>query len=86
MADPLLVACPVDTWVLVATNVTRGNIDLKDSSPNYKRTYRDTGNPAPTNDDDALDLPLAGAEIDNDTPIDVYVKAKVTSGSVLVQV
>lgn len=86
MADPAIITCTVDTWVPVAINVTTGLIDVKSTKPaGYLRTFRDTGNAAPTDDTDALKMSFTkGAEINSSVAIDVYVKAIGKEGLVIV--
>jgi len=75
MADPVVTAIPLSTWVKVATNVTTGSILPLDKSALYLQTIRATGNPAPTNGDysDAKELDYEGAIIQASAAIDVYV-------------
>jgi hypothetical protein len=87
MVDPSVVACTVDTWVKVATNVTAGYVWILDSAPtSYLQTYRDTGGAAPTNDNDAVLFPPPGMPISASAGIDVYIKARGVAGSVRVDV
>jgi hypothetical protein len=87
MAAPQIVTCPVDTWVLVAANVTTCQVWENDTSPLYKYTYVDAGDPAPTDDSKAqtLDKSLDGFEFIHSVPSDVYVKATRDAGSVRVE-
>jgi hypothetical protein len=92
MADPVVVVCAEDTWVKVATNATTGMVWALSVAPNmYLCTYRDTGNPAPADDDDAVIFPSSspddtnpGLPISASAGIDVYIKAKGAEGKVRV--
>lgn len=90
MADPVIAACPADVWTKVATNVTSGQVHIKDTRPGaYLQTYRTTGGDAPDDVDDLVEgIPL----IDPTTPIeatagiDVYIMPRGAAGSVRVDV
>lgn len=85
MADPTTVQCPADAWTKVATNVTEGQIWIKNTSPGvYKHTYRLTGNPAPANDDDAIPFYGPMIPISSSAAIDVYIKPTNRIGEVRV--
>lgn len=84
MADPVIVACTADTWVKVATNVTTGFVWIMKTGPTYMQTYRDTGEAAPGNDNDAVVMPAPGMPISASAGIDVYIKARNVVGSVRV--
>ena len=87
MANPEIVVCPAGQWTLVAEDVTTGYIWPKKKDPNlYKQTYRDTGEDAPDNDDDAIPMPKDGIAISSTTSIDVYIKAVGKAGSVRVDI
>lgn len=84
-ADPAIIACPADTWVKVADAVTTGVIHRRSVRPNiYKQTIRVAGNPAPTDDSDAVEAFDETGElaISSDTAIDVYIKAVRYAGEV----
>jgi len=59
MASPVFVDLPADTWTLIATNVTQGQVHLVGTKPNVIRsTYiQPTSNPAPA-DNPALGVPV----------------------------
>lgn len=84
MANPVLVPCPVGLWTKVATNVKSGNIWIMDRMSDYFHTYRDTGESAPSSDDEAVRLAYPGRRIESDISIDVYIKAKTQDGIVRV--
>jgi len=86
MADPNVIACPVDTWVLVASGVTEGVVTVKKIGPKYIHTYRETGNPAPVNNDDAIPFQGIQSPISSLVAIDVYVKAKTEDGSIVIAI
>jgi len=51
MANPVLIPVPANTWTKVADNVTEGIISIKQWQPSrYYQTYVDTGDPAPSGD------------------------------------
>lgn len=87
MANPAIVACPADTWTVVATNVTSGAVFNMTPEVPFMQTYRMTGQPAPSSDADAVfafvdpDAPLV---IGASAAIDVYLKAVDSAGSVRV--
>lgn len=88
-ADPSVIACPADTWILVAEGVTTGAIHRRSTRPNvYVQTTRVSGNPAPGANDltDAARVFNGGAEsiISSDAPIDVYIRAVRVAGEVRV--
>ena len=78
MADPILVDIPKNAWLKVATAVTSGMIHIKNSTPVYYQTYRDTGGAAPVGLTEIVRLAeMSGgsAEIASTSPIDVYIYA-----------
>lgn len=90
MAEPVIIDCPADTWVLVAEDVTTGQIwKMLNVNRGYLQTYRTADNPAPTNDDDAvpafpnntINLPISATAL-----IDVYIKAVGSAGKVRVDI
>lgn len=85
MANPAIVNCTVDTWVAVATNVTAGKIYVLKTDPHiYLITHRLTGNPAPTDNTDAIELRNLEHTISLPAASDVYVKAVGIVGQVRV--
>lgn len=84
MAIPVIVACPAETWTLVATNVTSGFVHILDESPaKYYQTYRPTGGLAPTTKTEAVPFTTV-LQISASSGIDVYIMAVVSAGSVRV--
>ena len=86
-ANPVVVPCPAGDWTKVATNVKAGTVDRLSVAPNlYKRTYRLTGQAAPTDDSDAALMFGESNQhvISHSVEIDVYVKAVRAAGSVRV--
>lgn len=71
MADPVLVPCPKGQWTKVATNVTTGIIDLKNTTP-VLQTYRMTGNAAPSGQAEGVQIDGTRLGISNTAAIDVY--------------
>lgn len=86
MTSPAAVACAADTWVKVATNVTRCRVDIKDLEPVYVYTYVDTSGAAPTTEATALRITDGHIIFDIAAAADIYVKAKGVAGSVVVSV
>lgn len=86
MADPLIVECTKDIWTKVATNVTSGIIWIKNKLPTYLQTYRDTGESAPTNKDDAIPIYGNSIPISASAGIDVYIQPVAKDGVVRVDV
>lgn len=87
MADPITVACAADTWVKVATNVTVGQVTIKNNAPRlYRFTYVMTGNPAPTDDTLSHGFTSGTKPIQASAGIDVYIKAVDEDGLVIVEV
>lgn len=87
--NPAIIACPADTWVKVATNVLVGTIYRRTAIPGvYLQTIRVTGDPAPTDDTDAVLLfnssGCGESAISSDSAVDVYVKAVRNAGEVRV--
>jgi len=86
MANPTVIDCPADTWTKVATAITIGGVWIIDTGPSvYRHTYRMTGDPAPTDNEDAKDF--GGREylpIEDDDPIDVYISPSRKAGRVRV--
>lgn len=87
MANPNLVACPVDTWTKVATNVTNGNVWISDSSPGkYLQTFVLTGQAAPTGTGIGIAIRGDVIPIANTVGIDVYIYCIGAAGEVRVDV
>jgi len=89
MANPAIVSCTKDTWVLVAQNVTAGAIYNMAPTVQYMQTYRMTGQAAPSADTDAVlafDDPFVPLVISAPAAIDVYLKAVGVAGSVRVDI
>ena len=87
MASPVIHNIPADTWVKVAENVTAGQVWKISSDPNvYLQTYRATGEAAPSNTIDSVNLFLESIseQISATDPIDVYVYAVGMDGKVRV--
>ena len=83
-ADPSLIVITKDTWQKVATNVTTGQIHIKNTSPDsYFQTYRITGNPAPTVSDEGVYMPWGKLQtISSAAGIDVYIYCKGKDGRI----
>lgn len=87
MSDPAIISCPADSWTKIATNVTTGNVHRILKGPgSYLQTYRDTGNPAPTDLSDAVPIFESGSQvpISNISGIDIYIYPVGKAGSVRV--
>jgi hypothetical protein len=90
MANPELIDCPADTWLLVAAGVTSGNIYRKSTKPGgYLQTYRMAGDPPPADSPDegvqAFDTTDI-AYVESIEPIDVYLRAQKQAGRVRVDI
>lgn len=84
MANPVMMNIKENEWRIVATNVTSGNIWLLDENQNALFTYRDTGESAPTDENEGVRFQQPGMIIANDEPIDVYVMALNNNGKIRV--
>jgi len=88
MANPVVIECPVDVWTKIATSVMTGGIHkLLFTSGKYLQTYRETGDPAPTDNEDAAELFETDSTfeaISSAIFIDVYVKPVSAAGKVRV--
>lgn len=78
-SEPIIVACPADTWVLVVGAVTSATLYKMSVTPNlYLQTYRLRGDPPPVNNADAAVAFIGDdlyASVSSDALIDVYIKA-----------
>ena len=78
MANPTEVSLTAGSWVKVATNATSGIIERKDSFNSRDqvilRTYRATGDPAPTDEVGAVAWEDGFLKIEASAGIDVYLK------------
>lgn len=87
MAASTPITCTADAWVKVATSVTSATIHKMSVLPNvYKQTYVPTGDPAPTDDSNAV-LAFNGCNsfIFSESALsDVYIKAVREDGVVRV--
>ena len=88
MANPVLIPVPANTWTKVADNVTEGIISIKQWQPSrYYQTYVDTGDPAPTGDqNEDTSVVTTGQEISiaATESIDVYLFCYQYDGEVVV--
>ena len=85
MADPVIIACPVDIWTKIATDVTTGQVHTLDKGPKvYLHTYRDTGGAAPTSQSEGVKISESSIPIEAVSGIDVYIMPLRVSGSVRV--
>ena len=77
MANPQIVTITANSWVKVATNVTTGKVYNAKTTVSYSQTYRDTGEAAPSNMDDAVRAFIVNGveEISASAGIDVYIYA-----------
>ena len=90
MADPVVVSCPQGVWTKVATNVTSGAIQRFErkrilTKTTFLHTYRDTGNPAPSDLSDAMVLTEDTLLINSTAGVDVYIYAQNRTGNVRVE-
>lgn len=89
MADPVIVPCAADVWTKVATNVTTGQVHIKDTAPGtYLQTYRMTGGAAPAAGDPSEGVQINGPSvpIEATAGIDVYIMPRGADGAVRVDV
>lgn len=88
MANPIKVDIPKNTWTKVATNVIDGIITIKQwQASRYFQTYRVTGDPAPTgnqNEDTATETTCSEIVISAIAGIDVYMFCIQYDGEVVV--
>lgn len=84
MASPVSVTIPLNTWTLVASNVTAGNVWIVNTRAVYSHYYVATGGAAPTDLSEAAILPEPGLPISTDVASDIYVYAAGVAGEVLV--
>ena len=95
MANPVIVTCAENTWTRVAENVTSATIYLltnpiyrpiENRPLQYYQTYRNTGDAAPTDLTDAINVSWndRGFEFSNPDSSDIYVYAVDAEGSVRV--
>ena len=87
MSNPVKVEIPKNAWTLVASNVSSGLITIRQWQPStYYQTYRVTGNPAPTGDqNEDTSTITTGREItiSANENIDVYLFSKDVDGEVV---
>ena len=82
MANPEILACPVDVWTKIAEGVTSGIVHVIDTSPNiYLHTYRLTTQAPPADNDGAVPFELM-LQIATGAAVDVYIQPKGRAGSV----
>ena len=83
-ADPSLIVVTKGAWQKVATNVTTGQIHIKNNSPDsYFQTYRITGTSAPTVLDEGVYMPWGKMQtISSAAGIDVYIYCKGKDGRI----
>lgn len=90
MANPVFVDCPANTWTLVATAVFSGQLWRARTSVNYLHTYRETGDPAPTESSEGMKIFQDGEPdfepISSSNSIDVYIYAIGSDGRVRIDV
>lgn len=90
MANPIKVDTPKNTWTKVATNVTSGIITIKQWQPSrYYQTYRVTGDPAPTGDqNEDTSTVTTGQEISiaATEAVDVYLYCYQQDGEVVLSI
>ena len=90
MANPVLVACAKNVWTKVATNVTTGQVHIKNNKPEkYLSTYRSNGELSPDDLDDleeGIPLIYPSTPIEATAGIDVYIMPRGEDGSVRVDV
>ena len=91
MPTPVFINLPADTWTVIATNVTVGQVHLINHSPNVVRSayIQPTGAAAPA-DDPALGVPVFmksdSEDISFDIPADVYLRPEGKASRVRVDI
>ena len=75
---------------VVATNVLSASIHklkkrIQISEQKFLQTIRDTGQPEPTDEDDAIAFEGSSLYVNNSTGVDVWLKAKNKNGQVRVE-
>jgi hypothetical protein len=83
MANPSDEACTANTWTKVATAVTTCNVTVVNGSVHYRIAIRENPGVAPASDDDGEFLDGAVA-VKHSVPVDVFVFAVATAGTVRV--
>ena len=76
MANPVIIDLPADEWTKVATDVTGGFAVRLSTKPNkYLETYRDPGDPKPTEQSEGspIFIDKDKEEIESPTGIDPYI-------------
>jgi len=88
MASPVKIDIVKDTWVLVASGVTTGQLTNDKTNTSYLATYRTAGDPTPIDLSDSRQIfeKSNAVAIKNTVAIDVYVYCKEKDGRVLVDV
>ena len=88
MANPVIINCPANEWVKIATNVVSGQIHKKTEAPQeYLYTYRETGDPEPTDKEEGVLLFIGNVVseiIKNSSGIDIYIYPVTSAGKVRV--
>lgn len=83
MPGPSMVICPEGIWTKVITSKISAIIHIKNTQPDsYIHTIRTTGDPAPTNEDDAIPIYGKSAKLATGDLVDVWLKAKGADGEV----
>jgi len=84
MANPVIIDIPIDAWLKVATNVTKGQIHIIETTSQYLHTYRITTDPAPNGVGDGIRMSRGAIEIKSDSLIDVYIYCQEKDGKIRV--
>lgn len=85
--NPVIIACPANAWVKVASEVLVGTVYRRSAIPGvYLQAIRVAGDPPPADNSEIVGAFGKSGEfgISSDTPIDVYVKALRIAGEVRV--
>ena len=75
MADPIAIDCPAETWTLLASAVTNGQLVVLEPRAAYQLTYRMSPSVPPSTQQEIEDAPKLQAlccRIESVLPIDVY--------------
>lgn len=73
MTAPVVTTALVGVWTKVATNVTDVSLHPLNHQAKYSWTYRDTGAPAPTLENEKVQFGEEGLVLQSASAMDVYV-------------
>ena len=84
MANPVFFDLTKDTWTLVASSVTRGQVSIiGNKPPQFMATYRVAGDVnVPVLVEDGIPMSRNSVQIESKDPIDVYIFPQNTDGRI----